>query len=166
MEIYHCMLHGVVWPVAAVCSRNVNLLDQCLSMSLFQNLGTKPLYEMLSLQFSWLPTVMSQRLREDERGVEFSTEIFINQRIMLIIRAFTLINIVDSFCGAVQKNRNNLNLPRTIQRTRVLPQMLMSMVTLKRMVQTPSINPPPASRDLVIIVLFSSGLIRSQLLKQ
>ena len=26
---------------------------------------------------------------------------------MLIIRAFTLINIVDSFCGAVQKNRNN-----------------------------------------------------------
>ena len=62
---------------------------------------------MLSLQFSWLPTVMSQRLREDERGVEFSTEIFINQRIMFIIRAFTLINIVDSFCGAVQKNRNN-----------------------------------------------------------
>ena len=131
-----------------------------------ENLGTKPLFEMLSLQFSWLPTVMSQRLREDERSMEFSTEIFINQRIMLIIRAFTLINIVDSFCGAVQKNRNNLNLPRTIQRTRVLPQMLMSMVTLKRMVQTPSINPPPASRDLVIIVVFSSGLIRSQLLKQ
>ena len=42
-----------------------------------ENLGTKPLFEMLSLQFSWLPTVMSQRLGEDERGVEFSTEIFI-----------------------------------------------------------------------------------------